>query len=81
MILIQPVPPAEMYFLKEQEELISVEVQTLFQKGAVCLMEDHQVAFASGEFEGPQQVHPRGTLQDGTHDEGSGETGRLVSKN
>ena len=37
---------------------------------------------ASSELEGPQQIHPRRTLQDGgiPHGEGSGETGRLVSK-
>ena len=37
----------------------------------------------SSELEGPEQVHPRGALQDGRvpHGERSGETGRLVSKN
>ena len=37
---------------------------------------------ASSEFEGPQQIHPGRTVQDGgvSHVEGSGETGRLVSK-
>ena len=37
---------------------------------------------ASSELEGPQQIHPGRTLQDGgvSHGEGSGETGRLVSK-
>ena len=37
----------------------------------------------SSELEGPEQVHPRGALQDERvpHGERSGETGRLVSKN
>ena len=39
-----------MHFPKEQEELISAEVQTLVQKRAVCLMKDHQVGFVSQLF-------------------------------
>ena len=39
-------------------------------------------ASSHSELEGPQQIHPGRTLQDGgvLHGEGSGETGRLVSK-
>ena len=52
---VQPVAPAEMHFPKEQEELISAEVQTLVQKRALCLMKDHQVGFVSQLFLVPKR--------------------------
>ena len=52
---VQEVAPAEMRFPTEQEELISVEVQTLVQKGAIYLLKDHQVSFVSQLFLVPKK--------------------------
>ena len=44
-----------MRFPTEQEELISAEVQTLVQKEAICLLNDHQVGFVSQIFLVPKK--------------------------
>ena len=44
-----------MRFPMEQETLISVEVQTLVQKGTICLVKDHQMGFASQLFLVPKK--------------------------
>ena len=51
----QMVAPAEMAFSVEQQSLISAEIQTLIQKGAVSLQEPHQVGFVSQLFLVPKK--------------------------
>ena len=60
-IPVQEVALAEMHFPTEQEMLISAEVQTLFQKGAICLLKDHQIGVLSQLFLVPKKdggFHP-----------------------
>ena len=90
------VAPAEMFFSVEQESTISVEIQTLIQKGAVSLQEPHQVSFVSQLFLAPEKdgdFRPVVNLKALNilsrkntsrwrvlHGERSDETGRLVSQ-